>query len=175
MRETPSQDVLHELLDYDQGAGTFTWRPRGQKWFRTSGMMDRWNKRFAGQPAMATRNTHGFCGYILGKCYGAHRVAWVYVHGAQPKHIDHIDGDPENNCIANLRSVNHATNLKNQKMRSTNSSGVMGVDMSKGRWRARIKVDGRELHIGRFDSFADAAFARAQAERLHGFHENHGR
>ncbi|MFX4377260.1 HNH endonuclease, partial [Acinetobacter baumannii] len=41
-------------------------------------------------------------------------MAWLYVHGVHPTgQIDHIDGDPLNNRISNLRDVSHAVNQQN--------------------------------------------------------------
>jgi hypothetical protein len=42
-------------------------------------------------------------------------------------HVDHIDQDKSNNLISNLRVVPRAINVRNQKMRNTNKSGVTGV------------------------------------------------
>ena len=42
-------------------------------------------------------------------------------------HIDHIDGNPRNNSIKNLRKVDRSTNMRNRKMCTSNKSGVTGV------------------------------------------------
>ena len=38
-----------------------------------------------------------------------------------------------------------------------------------------IKVNRKDIYLGRFDKFEDAVAARKKAERKHGFHPNHGR
>lgn len=71
------------------------------------------------------------CGYlninINNKTYYAHRLAWLYVYGEFPKHIDHINHIRTDNRIANLRNVEHKENRRNSSLISTNKSGVNGV------------------------------------------------
>lgn len=120
-------------------------------------------------------------GYLVvnlrGKCMYCHRIGYALHYGTLDKNvsIDHIDGNKLNNTISNLRAVSHKTNLRNQKLRSTNKSGQMGVYRHGDRWRVRITVDGKYKHIGIFDTKELAVQARKQAEKQHGFHENHGR
>jgi len=60
--------------------------------------------------------------------------------------IDHVDGNPLNNKIGNLRVVSHRKNMRNQGMRTTNTSGVTGVhprfkDGYQVAWVADIRTD----------------------------------
>lgn len=44
-----------------------------------------------------------------------HRLIWFIVYGEWPKQqIDHIDGNPSNNSILNLRDVSHTDNMNNR-------------------------------------------------------------
>jgi len=43
------------------------------------------------------------------------------------------------------------------------------------KWAAHIKVDGKYIHLGTFTTKESATRARKDAERAHGFHENHGK
>ena len=75
--------------------------------------------------------------------YLAHRLVWLYHYGEWPSdQIDHIDGDPLNNHIDNLRVVTNQENLKNQKLYINNTSGVAGVYFHKQhqKWRAEIRL-----------------------------------
>lgn len=92
--------------------------------------------------------------------------------GEQPDDIDHIDGDGLNNKWSNLRSVSHNLNGKNQKMHTTNTSGVSGVYYRKdsGRWRAKIMVDNKQINLGTFKNKDDAIAARKEAEIKHNFY-----
>lgn len=43
--------------------------------------------------------------------------------------IDHIDGNPLNNLITNLRVVSHSENARNRKKQMNNTSGTAGVSL----------------------------------------------
>jgi hypothetical protein len=94
------------------------------------------------------------------KRYLAHRLAWLYVHGEWPsRHLDHIDGDPSNNRIANLRDVSRSINMQNQlRARGDSLTGLLGVckDTRKPWFYARITVHGKQINLGCFRT-ADAA------------------
>lgn len=45
----------------------------------------------------------------------AHRVAWRLTYGYWPSEIDHIDGNPSNNKLSNLKEKTHQENLMNSK------------------------------------------------------------
>jgi len=107
--------------------------------------------------------------------YYAHRIVYYLYHGIQDGCIDHIDGNPANNKIDNLALKSHKSNLRNQKLRNTNTSGCMGVYKYGSNWRSRIKVDGEFLHLGIYNTKEKAIQARKHAEALYGFHPNHGR
>jgi len=97
-----------------------------------------------------------------GKTRGAHQLIWESVNGLVPcgLEIDHINGDPSDNRIGNLRLVTHSQNMQNTRKASgkNKTSGVKGVhyDKARGKWRTHIVVSGKQIHIGRFDSIGDA-------------------
>ena len=50
-----------------------------------------------------------------GRNYKAHRVCWLIYYGSWPAGvIDHINGDKQDNRIANLRDVSQADNVRNR-------------------------------------------------------------
>lgn len=63
------------------------------------------------------------------KCIGVHRIIYYLKHGwlDSTKVIDHIDGDPSNNSIDNLREITYEENSRNKKMSKANRSGTTGV------------------------------------------------
>jgi hypothetical protein len=176
---------LREVLRYEPETGKLFWLNRPVSMFsnKTCGgaaaLARGWNGKHAGTEALRQIDMHGYKrGNALGKVRKAHQVAWALHYGEWPTgNIDHINGDPADNRIVNLRCVSHAENCRNQKLRSTNTSGVMGVRLNKatGKWDAFIRANYRHVHLGRFATKDEAVAARKQAERSAGFHENHGR
>lgn len=83
--------------------------------------------------------------------------------------VDHIDGDKLNNRKSNLRLCSIAENSRNQKRRSTNTSGYKGVSFhrSSGKWHARITKHYRTIFLGEFGSAKEASAAYIIASREH--------
>lgn len=171
-------DILRDLLSYDSVTGVLTWKERPQHMFDSVRAYSIWNTRYAGKTALKS-NMRGYgVGSVFGFDFLAHRVAWAIHYGKWPSgEIDHINGNPSDNRIENLRDVDHKDNMRNVKKLSTNTSGVVGVcwDNYYGKWLATIHNGKKQESIGRFDDFQDAVQARKAAEVRHGYHPNHGR
>jgi hypothetical protein len=95
--------------------------------------------------------------------------------GAWPAaEIDHVNGDPADNRLKNLRESTHAESGQNRPRRSvSNTSGLSGVNWHKQarKWRARIGVGGRRYSLGVFADRGAAIAVYLQAkERFHLFH-----
>lgn len=90
---------------------------------------------------------------------------------------DHIDGDTLNNRKSNLRDATYQDNNRNASLRKDNKSGCPGVSFHKGsqKWMARIKIDGKDKHLGYFDGVNNAISARREANKKYGYHKNHGK
>jgi hypothetical protein len=96
----------------------------------------------------------------------AHRLAWLYENGTMPTiNIDHKDGNKLNNSIYNLRECNQSQNAANSKARG-GLVGKKGVTLQSGKFRARIKVDGKNKHLGYFNTAELAHNAYCVASRL---------
>lgn len=73
--------------------------------------------------------------------------------------IDHINGNTLDNRLKNLRICSHTENMRNRK-----TSGFKGVSKTaSGKYRARITVNNKELHLGSFKSKEEAAKAYNEA------------
>jgi hypothetical protein len=132
-----SQDDLKYRLQYNSATGIFVWR-NGLKKGRVAGC----------------KFTNGYINIgINRKMIGAHRLAWLYVCGEFPKQLDHINGNPSDNRIINLRLSNQSQNRQNAKVRADSGSGRKGVVWSKehNKWRAYIGPKGAVKHLGYFD------------------------
>lgn len=106
-----------------------------------------------------------------GKMYRVHRLIYLMHHNVMPKVIDHIDGNPHNNRIENLREASLAQNAWNQKLGVRNKSGVKGVfwDNTRRKWHAKCMANGKYYHVGYFKDLEEARMTieKFRAE-LHG-------
>lgn len=79
---------------------------------------------------------------------------------------DHRNRCAVDNRDSNLREATPSQNAMNRRKVALLSKGVT---LNKGRFRARITVDGKCTYLGRFDTEKEAAAAYAQAAaHLHG-------
>lgn len=80
--------------------------------------------------------------------------------------VDHIYHNTFDNRKSKLRLATNQENCFNHILHSNNTSGVSGVNYEKDTqlWRARIAVDGKDIHLGRFVEFDNAVRARLKAE-----------
>jgi len=83
--------------------------------------------------------------------------------------VDHINGDPSDNRRENLRVCSQEENTRNRGHSKHNKIGIKGVFVHRGRYRAQIRVKGRRIHLGDFDTpeLAQSAYATA-AIKHHG-------
>lgn len=79
---------------------------------------------------------------------------------------DHRNGDTLDNRRENLRPASRSENAINCRPRR-DGTGFRGVSPSGGRWRARITVGGRRVHLGTFGTPGEARDAYASASRSH--------
>ena len=117
-----------------------------------------------------------FCWYLTRAGYAATQIPGqrsntlfhVYAFPDCPDGLvrDHIDGNKLNNVRENMRFITQQNNARNRTLRSKNKSGRIGVVWSKrdNKWRAKIKTDGKEIHLGSFAKLEDAVKAREDAE-----------
>lgn len=159
-----TQERLRQVMNYSPDTGLFTWS------------IGKGTAK-AGDIAGTPQST----GYVFiridGIKYLAHRLAFLYMTGKWPEAcVDHINHVRTDNRWANLRPASRADNSKNASRYASNSSGHHGVSWKKRdkSWIARICVDGRHIHLGSFRNVESAVAARKEAERMHGFHANHG-
>lgn len=162
-------------VTYNPDNGLFTWKERPVSDFPTPHGKKVFDARFVGK----TCGGRMADGYVLLKaqvatpdggqrvCALAHRVAWFLTGGIIPKslEIDHIDGNPQNNKLSNLRLVTSQQNSFNQKVRCTNALACKGVCIKGNRFIAQIAG----AHIGSYKTLNQACEAYAAvAQELHG-------
>lgn len=176
------QKNLRSLFDYDETSGQLIHLPRPESCFSNTQSYRAWTTKYSGKPAgCIKKGRDGATAYksiaVNGRRWMVHTVIWAWVYGETVEMLDHENGNGLDNRIGNLRPVSNAVNLKNQSLRSTNKSGVMGVRFApkENKWRAEIGVAGKRISLGHFSEIEDAIAARKLAEQRFGFHPNHGR
>lgn len=176
-KELPPSNVLSQLLRYDAETGKLWWKKRPVEMFSSEAAANRWNARYSDTEAF-TASLKGYKqGRLFNKFAQAHRVIWKLLYDESPAEIDHVNGDPSDNRLCNLRPVDRVENMRNAKTWSHNTSGHRGVNWHKRnrKWQAYIFADKVHHHLGLFESKDDAITARKAAEVAFQFHENHGR
>lgn len=136
-----------------------------------------WNTRFAGKDAGGISPKGRLELKLDGIHQYAHRLIFLLCHGRLPKEIDHIDGNPLNNNIENLREVTRSQNLQNTKTCIYNKSGAKGVWWypRRNKWVAELKINNKKVVVGHYKSLDDAKAAIRDARvKYHGEYANHG-
>lgn len=150
--------MLEIFLNYCPATGIFTWaRSRGPQ-------------AIAGEEA-GTLNDNGYVVIMInGIRLRAHRIAWVWMKGYWPdEDIDHEHGERGNNRFHKIREVTRSQNLFNAGLRASNKTGHKGVHFCTARQKfvAQIKINKKNVCLGRFSSLAEAVEVRLSAEALH--------
>jgi hypothetical protein len=147
-----TQHDLIRALHYDQSTGLFT----------------RTFKNGNAKP-VGSINTKGYvCIPLNSVKYVAHRLAWLWVHGNFPNgQIDHINGDKQDNRIANLRVVTNKQNCENKPLQKNSTSGFVGVNWkaSANKWVAQICHNQHVIYLGLFNKIEEAIAVRRLAQR----------
>jgi len=161
-----TQKELKELLHYNPETGIFTW-------IKIKGSSNRTIGCVAGH-----NNGNGYLSIMInGKTHKAHRLAWLYMTKKWPKdQIDHDNHIRHDNRWVNLFEATNQDNQKNSTKYKNNTSGVTGIGWVERllKWRARISVNDRLVHLGVFTDKFEAICARKSANNKYGFHANHG-
>jgi hypothetical protein len=101
------------------------------------------------------------------KNYMLHRVIYEMRFGKIPENmqIDHIDLNPLNNKLENLRLCNQYQNRQNSRLNKNNTTGFRGVVKTpNGNFQARFTENGKKLYLGLFNT-AEEAFNCVEKRR----------
>jgi hypothetical protein len=150
-------DHLRSVLQYNPNTGEFTWKSHAQR------------PDLIGKRAGSTTNAGYWAIAINNQKRLAHRLAWLYMTGAFPDgHIDHIDGNKQNNKFDNLREVSRFGNLQNiRKATAANKVGLLGVSAHQGKWRVQIMTNGKRVRESGFDTPEQAHQRYLELKRKH--------
>ena len=154
----PSVEFLEEYLDYDRDTGLFFWKERPLSHFKAGKFnaeqkCSQWNKRFASKKAGYVDKGGYLIIHLSGERYRAHRLAWKMVHGVDPLiSIDHINRDPLDNRIANLRDVCMLEQMNNKGTNNDLPRGVMNCSYSD-----KYRAIPSNTYLGEYDTVEEAA------------------
>lgn len=147
-----TQELVKELFDYRDGE--LYWNKANHKTNTTT--------------AVGSINSTGRKSvWVLKKNTLVHRIVFLYHHGYLPEFLDHIDGNPLNNKIENLRPATRAENNRNAKVRKDNQTGVKGVYPHQSGFVAHTRINGKLTYLGLFKTIEEAANVVKQARELH--------
>lgn len=93
------------------------------------------------------------CIGVKSKLYQEHRLIWQMFNGDNmPAMLDHINGNPTDNRIENLRIATHEQNMRNAKKSKNNTSGIKGVSWYKRdkKWQVKLCISRKQLSFGLF-------------------------
>lgn len=152
---TLTQDQIKSLFDYKDG----------NLYRKTNGKLS------------ASKNVDGYTrSFVNGKNYYNHRLIFLMHYGYMPKQLDHIDGNPDNNRIKNLREANYIENNRNKKISNNNKSGYKNVFYNKdiNKWAVQFSLQRKIKTIGYFKDLELAGLVAEMArEKYHGNFARH--
>lgn len=170
----PSGDYVRQCLRYEDGRLFWLERPRSH--FASERGWKAFNTRFKGkesggiifQPYRATKIPRWSIRLDF-RAYYRYQIVWLIHNGEIPLKIDHVNRNQLDDRIENLRICTQAQNMQNSEKRRDNASGFKGVSWMEryGKFRAYIRANGRQLHLGVFDSPTEAHAAYVAAAKKH--------
>lgn len=176
-RSIPTPDELRQLLRYEARTGKLFWMPRPVSVFRSDShntveaRQRQWNTRYGGREA-GTPDKNGYlCVNLAKRQLKAHRIIWAIHYSEWPSvEIDHINGNPSDNRIENLRLADRSSNTINTKSHRDSASKYKGVSWhsQSKKWRAQINIAGQYRSLGLYRTEEDAALAYNNAASKHG-------
>lgn len=159
--------ILKLIIRYDPETGTTHWRHRASwvasEGYQTERARKAFNTLFAGKPCLSCVDKDGYLfGYILGKSYRAHRVAYAIENNRWPSDtVDHVNRVRADNRADNLMAATRYEQQQNRSVQKNSKTGIPGVHWSKshGGWMARKTVSGERVFLGTFSQIVDAEAA----------------
>lgn len=152
-------EELKEYFEYKEGILYWKKEPNPNKF----------GKKVLGQKAGVKQPDKRIRITLFGEKWLAHRIIFALHNNYIPYLVDHIDRNPENNLVENLRAANNTINTVNSNLSKNSTTGIKGVSLTASgkKYRAHIKIESKQLFLGSFTTIEDATTARQEAEKLH--------
>lgn len=163
------KEFLEECFEANFEEGTLKWKARPRRHFLTQRAYAAWNTNYVGIVAGTTswRNKKYFFKRVtLCKMYfPIHHVVWTMFYGemfdTKQFVLDHLDRNPLNNAITNLRLVTQQENTWNSPgtKGEKSMSKFKGVcwDKNRDKWYLQFRCGDLKIKQ-RFDNEGDAAY-----------------
>jgi hypothetical protein len=151
-------------MTYEEALKTFEYKDGLLYW-----LIDTGKKKTTGKVAGTKREKGHIQIQYKGKIYRAHNIVWLMHNKELPKQIiDHINCNPSDNRIENLRLATNSQNLANRTKTKANTSGYKGVwwNNQLKKWSAEIKKDYKKYYLGSFSSAEEAHIVYKQHSKL---------
>lgn len=161
-KNIPTKDYLNNIFYYENG--NLYWKVK------------KGANALEGKKAGSYSNTGYFNVVVNNVKYRLHRVIFMWHYGFLPKEVDHINGDKLDNRIENLRAATKSQNLRNMKIKKTNTSGYKNVSWRKdiNKWEVHLMAFGKNKFIGYFKDLELAGLVAQMArEKYHGEFARH--
>lgn len=175
-RIMPDQAYLQACFRYDESSGALFWRRRPLEHFKSQRAHAVWNGRYSGKEVGCVYDAGKYrpvttpymkrVANLDNKTYVVARLIFKLVNGYDPFTVDHANVDSVDNRTNNMRDATAAQNGRNRRVQTNNKTGLKGASWnpSANRFVARIKHNGKSLHLGCFltaqaahDAYCDAA------------------
>lgn len=109
---------------------------------------------------------------LAGRMMLVHRVCWAIHHGRHPTaEVFHLDRDRSNNRASNLVDASKQDIQRRRLVSKNNTSGHRGVGwrQDRSKWQAQLWIRHKRVHLGYFDTKAEAITARRLGEIKFGY------
>lgn len=161
IKTLPNKRYLNECFILNKD-GLLVWRDRPIHHFGIASKQSKFNKTWAGKMAGCDMGAGYYAVSVDSKRYKAHRLIYQMVHGDADEysHIDHINGNPSDNRIENLRGATASSNAVNFKgSRIDSLSKVRGVSWNRRnkKWEASANYLGQRFYLGLYSDLKEAA------------------
>lgn len=165
-------------FNYDEATGILTWKPRDRSLFTSDRLWRSFNTRVAFTEA-GTKDRDAYTNRparikvsFHKTLIAAHKIIWEMMCGAIPEgmEIDHVNRNPWDNRLANLRLCTSSQNKVNRKS-GINKTGYQGVFLHRAPdlWVARVHKNGRVVaRKYERDPAAAHRFYLEKAKEVHG-------
>lgn len=151
---TLTKEYLHQVFEYKNGG--LYWKISKQN--------------VCAGNSLGTLGLNGYFSTIIKKKpYLIHRLIFLFHYGYLPITVDHIDGNPLNNNIENLREATQSENICNAKLYKNSTSGIKNVyfDKNANKWVVRLSINQKRVFLGLFENLELADLVSHEARDLY--------